>query len=124
MVADLVKNFWTADCLHVCLLLLDGQVSESPDPEGAINTVCDFTSYMPCPGHSCPSLDNFAAQREDWLARRTSYTSCPSVWDGLTFTPWKTEADNLVNFSLKLYKISESFMFNVAGKSNGSFKIL
>lgn len=76
MVTDLVTNFapptvCQSACLSVCLLvclLLDGQVSESLNPEGAINTVCDFTSYMPCPGHSCPSLDNFAAHGEDWLA--------------------------------------------------------
>lgn len=76
MVTDLVTNFapptvCQSVCLPVCLLvclLLDGQVSESLNPEGAINTVCDFTSYMPCPGHSCPSLDNFAAHGEDWLA--------------------------------------------------------
>lgn len=65
---------WEKLFLSVCLLW-DAQVNESPEPGGPINTACDFTSYMPCPGHSCPSLDNFVAHREDWLARQTLYST-------------------------------------------------
>lgn len=98
----------TLDSQLSACLPLDGQVSELLDPEGAINTVCDFTSYMPCPGHSCPSLDNFAAQREDWLALWTLYTSWPSVWGCLSFTPWKTEPGNSVHVELKWHWIKKT----------------